>query len=74
VTPDELDALWKDPAHWSRDTFYSCATDPRLLVPKRRGGGWTINMGHPRAQVALWLVLLLVVALVSLAALGARTG
>jgi hypothetical protein len=40
------------------------SSDPRILVPKEYGIGWTINMGHPHAKrtivgliVALFLVL-----------------
>ena len=54
----ELRVLWNDPAHWNRDGSYNCAGDPRLFVPKRNGGGWTLNMAHPRAQLTIWLLLL----------------
>ena len=64
MTREELDALWKDPAHWNRDTSYKCATDPRLMVAKRDGGGWTLNMAHPKAQLASWSLLMAIVALV----------
>ncbi len=54
MTREALDALWNDPAHWDRDGSYRCAADPRLVVSKRGGGGWTMNMAHPKAQVAIW--------------------
>lgn len=47
--PDELDHLWSDPANWAQGVFYRCATDPRLMVPKRVGIGYTINIAHQRA-------------------------
>ncbi|HEY5220146.1 MAG TPA: DUF5808 domain-containing protein [Gemmatimonadaceae bacterium] len=34
------------------------------MVPKREGGGWTLNMGHRRAQSVAWLFLLCVIAAV----------
>jgi uncharacterized membrane protein len=64
MTRDELDALWRDPAHWNPDTSYRCAADPRLFVPKRDGGGWTVNMEHPKAQLAMWTFLFVIVAVV----------
>ena len=63
LTTFELDALWRDLAHWDRWGSYSCAADPRLMVPKRGGGGWTVNMGHRRAQSVLWGFLAGIVAL-----------
>ena len=54
ITTTERDALWRDPAHWDRLGGYRCAEDPRLLVPQRNGSGWTVNMGHRRAQALLW--------------------
>jgi Family of unknown function (DUF5808) len=51
----ELERLWQDPRHWKPPGIYSCAADPRLIVPKRRRwAGWTINFAHRTA----WLVLL----------------
>jgi uncharacterized membrane protein len=52
MTSEDLERLWGDPSHWNRDGSYKCATDPRLIVPKRYGGGWTLNMEHPRAVIA----------------------
>ena len=44
--PDELDRFWSDPAHWTRGGLYRCAADPRLMVLKRVGVGYTINIAH----------------------------
>jgi hypothetical protein len=52
--PDELDRFWSDPAHWTRGGLYRCAADPRLMVLKRFGVGYTINIAHQRA----WFVLI----------------
>ena len=52
--PDELERLWSDPAHWTRGGLYRCAGDPRLMVLKRFGVGYTINIAHQRA----WFVLI----------------
>jgi len=51
---DALDRLWSDPAHWRRGGFYRCAADPRLMVLKRAGAGYTINIAHHRS----WFVLI----------------
>lgn len=58
---DWRDALWRDPARWNRWGSYTCAEDPRLMV-RQRGAGWTLNMGHPKAQVVLWGFLGVVIA------------
>ena len=65
VSPRTRDQLWRDPQHWDRLSVYRCPADPRLLVPARRGLGWTVNMAHRRAQLALWGVLGAVLALVA---------
>lgn len=65
MSREEKDLLWEDPQHWDRRGLtYSCPRDPRLMVPKREGGGWTLNMGHRRAQSVAWLFLLCVIAAV----------
>jgi uncharacterized membrane protein len=53
----QLNALWRDPAHWSDGLLgcYFAKADPRLWVPKRNPAlGWTLNMGHPRA--GWWMI------------------
>ena len=50
----ELDRLWSDPAHWTRGGLYRCAADPRLMVLKRVGVGYTINIAHRGS----WFVLI----------------
>lgn len=59
MTREELAVLWSEPAHWTRAGLYRCAADPRLIVLKRDGGGWTLNAAHRRA----WLALAAVVAI-----------
>ena len=56
---------WQNAANWNGDGSYRCAEDPRLVVPKRNGVGWTINVAHRRAQAVMWLLLLAAVALVA---------
>ena len=55
--PDAAD----DDRHWKGGLFYVNRDDPSLLVPRRFGLGWTLNLGRP-AGVALTILLLLVVA------------
>jgi hypothetical protein len=47
------DAAW-------RGSFYSNASDPALLVPKRFGIGYTLNFGNPWSWAVLGFVLLIV--------------
>jgi len=72
MTPGELEALWVEPSHWNRDGSYKCAADPRLLVPKRNGGGWTLNMEHPKAQWAIRGLLIAVLGIAVALAFVAR--
>jgi hypothetical protein len=47
--------------------FYSNSNDPSLLVPKRRGIGYTLNFGNPWSWAVLLLILLLALLPVGLA-------
>jgi Family of unknown function (DUF5808) len=68
MTPEELEACWKDPHNWNW-AFYYCKADPRVIVPKRfKWAGWTINAARPSAIP----VVLLVAAIVAVPALIAR--
>lgn len=49
-----------DDRSWKAGSIYVNRADPALLVPKRFGVGWTVNMGHP-AGIALAVVTLLVI-------------
>jgi len=49
-----LKAHWENAANWNRDGSYRCTDDPRLIVPKSGGAGWTINTAHRRAQAVMW--------------------
>jgi uncharacterized membrane protein len=55
--PDAVD----DDEHWKGGVFYVNRDDPALMVPRRFGLGWTVNLGHP-AGIALTVGLLLVIA------------
>src|SRR5262249_3391909 len=59
VSPEELNRLWRDPKHWSF-WCYKCSEDPRIIVRKRYGMGWTVNFGHPRGLLALVVLIALV--------------
>jgi len=52
-----------------RGLFYVNAADPRLVVPKRSGLGWTFNFARPLAWVLTAILLLLPLALVAARAL-----
>jgi len=55
--PDAVD----DDEHWKGGIFYVNRDDPALMVPRRFGLGWTVNLGRP-AGIALTVALLLVIA------------
>lgn len=53
---------------WHLGVFYSRREDPRILVPRRWGRGWTLNFAHGRAWgiLGVGLAVPLVVALLAL--------
>lgn len=55
--PDAVD----DDQHWKGGLFYVNGDDPALVVPRRFGLGWTLNLGHP-GGIAITILLLLVIA------------
>jgi uncharacterized membrane protein len=55
--PDAVD----DDAHWKGGLFYVNRDDPALMVPRRFGLGWTVNLGRP-GGIAITVALLLVIA------------
>ncbi|MEO6532929.1 MAG: DUF5808 domain-containing protein [Pseudolysinimonas sp.] len=55
--PDAVD----DDEHWKGGIFYVNRDDPALMVPRRFGLGWTLNLGRP-AGVALMILLPLMIA------------
>jgi uncharacterized membrane protein len=55
--PDAVD----DDRHWKGGLFYVNRDDPALVVPRRFGLGWTLNLGRP-GGVAVTVLLLLVIA------------
>jgi hypothetical protein len=60
MTPEEIEAIWKDRQNckWG---FYYCRADPRVIVPRRRIWGWTINFARPSAIPALLGMMVLIV-------------
>ena len=50
-----------NPNHWRLGIFYFNRQDPRLLVPKRRGFGWTLNLAHVTAWAIIGIIVLLLV-------------
>lgn len=48
-----------DDAHWPFKGLYFNPDDPALFVPLRRGVGWTVNFGRPRAVVFLVIFVVL---------------
>ena len=67
---DDIETMWRDPSNWGRFESYRCAADPRLFVPKRNGGGWTLNMAHPRSQAVLWIALVAILGVAAAIFLG----
>lgn len=67
-----------DARYWYGGFFYFNPDDPAVLVPKRFGLGFTVNLGHPLGKVfiiAMAILLLLPVALaLFVPGFGAATG
>lgn len=59
AAPTRADAP-DDDRHWKAGFVYVNRNDAALLVPKRFGVGWTINLGHP-AGIAIAVLLLVVI-------------
>ncbi|MEW1958636.1 DUF5808 domain-containing protein [Kineococcus sp. NPDC059986] len=59
---------------WRGGLLYVNREDPALLVPKRVGVGWTINVGHPVGRALAIGLLVLVVAGLALAVVGPTLG
>ena len=50
MTREELESCWKDQRNWKWGIIYNCKADPRVVVPKQKWFGWTINFGRPSAH------------------------
>jgi uncharacterized membrane protein len=70
VGAEESDGA-SDDRHWKAGVFYFDPANPAVLVPKRVGIGWTVNLGHP-VGVAAMLVLL--IGVIGLVVWGSTTG
>lgn len=57
LRPDAVD----DDQHWKGGLLYVNRDDPALVVPRRFGLGWTVNLGRP-AGVALTILLFVAIA------------
>jgi hypothetical protein len=60
MRPEEIEACWKDPHSYKCGVYY-CKTDPRVMVPRRRIWGWTINFARPSAIPALLGMMALII-------------
>jgi uncharacterized membrane protein len=66
--PDAVD----DDLHWKGGLFYVNRDDPTLVVPRRFGLGWTLNLGRPAGVAVTVLLLLAIAAGVTAAILATR--
>ena len=67
MTPEEIDALWRDPRNYKYGVYF-CKEDPRAIVPRRiKWMGWTANFARPSA-IPITLFLLAVLAVPTLIA------
>ena len=67
ISPMSTDPSNRDQGHWVAGIFYVNHENPRLLVPKRLGGGWTFNFAHPISWVLTVGVFALIGLIVALA-------
>jgi uncharacterized membrane protein len=68
--PDAVD----DDSHWKGGLFYVNRDDPSLLVPRRFGLGWTLNLGRPGGVAVMILLLLVIAGGVTAAVLASHQG
>lgn len=72
------DIIFRDnDRYWYGGVFYNNPDDPDILVPKRFGLGWTVNLGNPKGRLFIIIALLLPLVLVILSFLltgGVPTG
>lgn len=60
---EEIERLWRDPESrkgWGVISIYYQPKDPRVVVPKHYGFGWTINFAHPSVIPSILLSIALV--------------
>ncbi|ATD55674.1 DUF5808 domain-containing protein [Clostridium chauvoei] len=58
---EELDELYKDDDDkWILGCLYYNKNDPSVMIEKRVGIGWTINLGNPKGMAILVITLLLI--------------
>lgn len=55
------DEIENDDNNWKWGLFYYNPNDPKLMVPKRFGIGWTFNFGHTMAYVIMGLILAFII-------------
>ena len=63
---------FSSPERWRFGLFYVCGEDPRILVPRRSGGGVTLNLAHGRAWGVLMFGMVLPVGLAAFASFGGQ--
>ncbi|HET8843370.1 MAG TPA: DUF5808 domain-containing protein, partial [Ktedonobacteraceae bacterium] len=78
-TPDDLaqtpNLYRDDDRYWFAGFCYYNPNDPALFVPKRFGGGWTVNFGHRGGKLFLLIiVLVLLISTVLLPVLVSSSG
>jgi hypothetical protein len=64
---DDVDRPPTDTNKWNPDGSYRDAADRRLFVPSEIGVGWTLNMGHRFATLAMIGVIVLALTIVGIA-------
>lgn len=64
MTRKELRKLWETPSNWRSLGRYNCEADPRLIVSRRFGFGWTLNWASPFAWPLMVVVIGAIIGLV----------
>ncbi len=66
-----LDQSWRNAENWKAGLIYHCASDPRIVVPKRqKWRGWTLNFAHSKT----WALLILMIAILAFPIVKLMTG
>ena len=59
---DDFDPQVDNPENYKLHIFYFNKKDPRVMVPKRYGFGWTINFARPYVWFCIGIIVAIVIA------------
>ncbi len=66
-SPEGEDVIFRDDDRYWYGFLYYNPDDPAVMVPKRYGFGYTINLGHPFGKVFIAIIVILMLLPIALA-------